>query len=216
MAVIKTAATYFGGKQYQMRATVRADGTFRIGLPAFARDALGKDCVESDTLDKVIRAFNVERQTYAEMLQSERRVIRYVFQIQERSQRYGGDERDDISFGVGKAVQLGVANLYETAHADVEGKILRRSYEYQPRDGVDDPMESQPYPGGFNYGQFDSMESLRDDECHTIEWTQEREDWFVVLCRAIESLIDKLKTLDEDEAKLLKAVNDRLLLGVAE
>jgi len=133
-------------------------------------------------------------------------VIRYVFEINDKTHRYSGqDERDDLTFGVGKGVQFGVANMIETAHADADGKILRQSYTEDNK---------QPYAPGYQYSRFRGMESTIDD-IQTIEWSQEREDWFVALCRAMDVLIEKLKTLDEDQQLLLTAVESGSLLTFA-
>ena len=209
MPTVKTQSTRFGGKPFRMRVTVLKDGVFRIRLPEWSHEALGQEVIEEKTLDKAEREFEAVRGRFGEMLRATRKVIRYRFFIQDKTQRYCGpeDERSDIGFGIGKGVQLGVGNYTETAHADADGKILRYSYE--------DDDGKQPYPQGYQYGDFDCLTADRV-EAQTIDWTAEREAWFVALCGGLDSLIAKLKSLDEDKTRFLEAVsNGRALHALA-
>lgn len=205
MPVVKTESTYFGGKPFRMRVNIAADGKFKIRLPDYSHEALGETHVESKTMHKAIEEFERLGKVYAKMLQQERKVIRYVFRIQEQERKYGERDhiRSDISFGVGKGVQFGVANLIETTHCDADGEVQRHSYEY--------PNDDQPYPLGYNFGDFDSMRTFK--ESHTVEWTEERECWFMSLCQALDSLIGKIKKLDESESVLLQAVAKQVLFS---
>jgi len=203
MATVKSEKTYFGGKAFTMRVNVASDGIFRIKLPVHAIEALSVDVIEKATLTEAVKEFERLSRNYANMLTVDRKVIRYCFRLQDKTHRHvpKEGERDDIGFGIGKGLQFGVVNMIETAHKDSDGDVKRRSYK---------PATDDPYPAGYGYGQFDSIGSC---EAHTVDWTIEREAWFLGFCDALDTLIAKTKELDEDKSKLLEAVDNQLLLS---
>jgi hypothetical protein len=215
MPCVKTEKGYFGGKEFTMRVNVAGDGVFRINLPKWAHGALGVEKIEKDTLDAAIKEFKKQREKYLGMLSSQKKVIRYMFKIQDKTARYGGGkgERDQLQFGVGKGIQFGIANLFETTHYSADGKVLRKEYDHHSSRDIDAEKIEQPYPEGYNYSQFGAMASARSHECNVVEWTQEREDWFMALCMCLDGLIGKLKSLDENQDLLLEAVKSQLLIG---
>jgi hypothetical protein len=206
MAIVKTWKTYFGGEPFTVRVNVLKSGWFRIQLPGAAHEALGLTYVEADTMVKAMEAFEKQKNRYAGLLQSERRVIRYIFTIQNRKTRYDPDNlgRNDMHFGIGTGLRLGVANAMETMHKSSSGDERRRSYKLD---------YEQPYPDTYRYASHGGLAT--EEDCHTIDWTPEREAWFLKFCAALDSLIAQVRALDEDEGKLLEAVSNRLMLGVS-
>ena len=214
MPCVKTEKGYFGGQEFTMRVNVGKDGMIRIKLPEGAHGALGMEKVEKDTLHAAIEEFKKQKKKYSGMLTSQKMVIRYTFRLQDKTDRYSCDntERDDISFGIGKGIQFGIANLYETTHYNSDGEVCRKEYDYRAGDDIDEDIE-QPYPDGYDYATHGAMAEARSHECNVVDWTEEREAWFMNLCKLMDGLIGKLKTLDENQDLLLEAVNSQLLLG---
>lgn len=218
MATVKIESTFFGSKPFKLRVNVDKHGIFRIKLPDWSHGALGELQIEATTLDEAVREFRRLQDAYAKLLQEKRKVIRYVFQLQEKTGVYDRDktERNDISFGIGKGFQFGVANVWEIIHRDADGKEISRTYEYccDTDDETSDKKQrsEQPYPAGFSFGSFQDMTAF-DIGARVIEWSPEREEWFVALCKAINTLIKQMKTLDDDQAELLERVASRKALG---
>lgn len=204
MAVVKTFGDYFGRVEHRFRIKVNAEGEFSIALPKHSHAALGQEEVRAGDMTSLMVQFREVKEKYADMLVTERKVIRYVFRLQDvsRETKYDETKRKDISFGVGAGLQLGVANLVERTHIAADGSDPNIEYEWAWQNG--DPVDS-PYPSSFNYGDFDSMSSSRLSGARVVEWTQEREDWFMSLCLAMDQLILRLRTLDEAPELLLEA-----------
>ena len=204
MASVRTETTIFGDR-FVARFNVDKNGVFSVKLPDWSHAALGKSEIKGKTLSEVEKLFQSERERYAKIRQSTSEVILYKFELQDKTGAWNGDkdERDDMSFGIGKGIQFAVCNALETQHYGVDGELVRRSYKTDP---------DQPYPLGYDYGKFGSLVE-RNLGFQVMEWTQDREDWFLNLCKAMDGLISKIKTLDEQQVLLLSAIQDRKLLS---
>jgi hypothetical protein len=201
--------TRFGGKPYLMRVRVGKDGVFRSAIPEWAVAALGISEVTAPTLEECQSEWKALWRQYNQMLTTERKVIRYQFILQDREEMYTDpDSRDDMSFGCGKGVQIGVGNCWEMVHRDANGQELNRSYSWKNAAGEEC---RQPYGKAYQFAHFCSSGVL--DRGKTLEWTQQREDWFVSVCRLMDVLVARLRQLDENEEALLTAsANGRLRL----
>jgi hypothetical protein len=199
MPIVRTETTLFG-ERFVAIFKVDKDGLFSIKLPAWSHAALGKSSVSGRTLADVERLFNLERDRYAKLRQTSSKVILYNFELQDKTGKYNGakDERSDMGFGVGKGLQFAICNALETQHFGVSGEIERRSYK---------EATDQPYPLGYNYGQFGCL-IARHESCQVMDWTQDRENWFLHLCRAMGGLIARIKAIDEQQSLLLSAIRD--------
>lgn len=203
MPVVKTWTTYFGGHETKVRVYCNTKGMFTIKLPPAAKETLGVEKIVEETMDKAIREFESVRQQVADSLKTERKVIRYQFLLQEKHGRYHqGDQRDDIGFGIGKGIQFAVTNLVEVTSRKSTGEESHKTYRYE---WSDEREVESPYPEAYRYGCFDDL-SDTDHSVQTIEWTEERERWFLSLCAAMDSLIANIKALDENPQLLLQAV----------
>lgn len=220
MASIKTHATLFGRQRTVMKITVDKRGVFHAKIPTWATAALGIDEVTAKTMEACEDAWIYQRVVFEQTLQKERKVIRYAFRIQDKEDRYcDPDGRDDLSFGVGKGVQIAVANCIETIYFNAEGEECRRSYRWaneEVEDESDMPRDVQPYPIGYQFANFEGLTSASLSHAQTIEWTPEREAWFVALCGAMDGLIAKMRELGENPKTLLEEVASGRLLTMGD
>jgi len=205
MAVVKTEKRPFGGEVVELKVKCDSEGEFSASLPAFAIATLGYNIVTAKSLEEAIKKWSKAGADYTSTQTKCEKVILYLVS----ANAYIWDDKADKLIhnyqdrahsreGISLSVIATVANEFQLTLPD--GKVRYRYEEVES--GLPKSMDEFSHFNYWNHG---------DQEKHRLIWTQEREDFFTKIGRAMESVIIQLKQLDDPVRALAIADTGRLL-----
>lgn len=209
MPVISRTTENLNGVPWKKVVKVDSGGTFEINVPEAVTKAFGTTTVSGSTFEAAQRALNELIERFKAANTRVRRVIihsvkakAHIFEP-DRSALHG--ERfvfrtDEISFtdGIALSIEVGV---YDETTVEANGHTSI-SYEY-----VKSKLPVQ-------VAQRYVVQHHREPRA-VIEWTQEREDFFVRVVRAMEWLVLEMQKLKDPESLQLIIERGQFLLPAA-
>lgn len=205
MATVSTETIYFNGAQYRLVYNVDAKGIFYLNIPVEMSERLVIERKQTaDTLEKLKQIWKRLFKEYEAASTVTRKIIVYRMEVNAEIHNGVDDfliKKDDISFAGGLALsfEAGVFNL----HTTTTGNKVSESHEH-----VRSNIPSSASLTHLEYWEW------KNGKYGYMDWTEEREKFFIDLIHAFENLILKLDGFLNTSAqeKLLKIIDQRLKL----
>ncbi|MCK4759953.1 MAG: hypothetical protein KAT69_07870 [Candidatus Aminicenantes bacterium] len=189
MAIISKETIYISGEKFIKATKVSSRGKFSIDLPESFIDAFGVKNVSGDSLSSVNKQFGEFCHKFKDAKKTTKKVIAYQLQAECDSLDLNAD---GISFLDGLGLAVSAVLLTETTTETANGM---KSYSYDPitLDIDDNDFEYNYHPLGrslFDRSIYPHRTESKKAE-NIMEWTQEREDFFIDLGKAMKKLIQQ-------------------------
>lgn len=183
---------------------VSPKGIFSAKLPQRVTEILGYDKVTSDTNEDVLRKFTEAIEEYKSARTTTRKVIAYDFNCaaKEFTANDGTDhEYHEMGFVEGLGLSVWAVVCEESVRTMGDDK-QRYDYEELPS-SIPDVLRPQAR----------NVNSHREQAEHIIDWTQDREDFFVRLAGIMQEMIARLKSFEKPDKLIERIDSGRLLEG---
>lgn len=190
----------------QLVVTCNAEGQFKAEIPQFALGVLGYGTVSGKTIDEVIKKWLEASVHYTETKTKTNKVI--LYEVEANAYIYRDDRciarYEDRGSGFSHGISLNVVAVVcnEIQLTLPNGKV-RYNYEEVEDHNLPNSMADMRH---FQWGVGRGEEAKSK-----LPWTQEREDFFAKIGRAMEDVIMQLKQLDDPTRALEIADAGKLL-----
>lgn len=193
MPVVNREDAWFGGVMYKRVIKVNSSGMFSCEIPGKAANELGiSSTLSAKTRTELIDQFTKLNAKHKQLNTTTRKVIAYQFNAV--ATIVDSKERiifaaDDMSFAKGQALGLAVGVFDELTTKSVDGDSNVRMIR------ITSSIPEEFYP------EDQSLRSGAED-MSVMEWTAEKEKFFLTVCNALHDLILKLNNLTHDPQRL--------------
>lgn len=213
MGKISDEEVIVAGKRHRRKITFdgRNSKRFECELPPVIQAVLDQKKVDAATFDDCVKAFEAAIRQAESAGTTTRKVIVYEVLIEAsftQGEKYVKLPRDSKhswrdTGNHGHTLAMAVGVFTETV-VKLEDHV-RYSYEWED----EQPFERSIYPQSVYRSQ------MRERPSGIMDWTQEREEWFVAIVRRFEALLLKLDAAFNDPQKVIAAIDTNVKLLVS-
>jgi hypothetical protein len=196
MPKVKQESINFEGTTFVSVYSVDGRGLFTVQLPESVRQILNYSCITAATLEACQQEFKNTLQKYYEAQTTTKRVILYeilatAYVWDDQKERCLYNEKD-ISFCEGCAVSVAAQVFDERAIQSSKGSI---HYRYDKVEDCKLNKRAVTYAA-----RFDTWPRTRPEK--RLDYTPEREEFFIKISRGLEAVILQLDQLNNTETAL--------------